>query len=418
MNTSQFFPSARAEVLLRQGSSRSRTGEAHVVLPAKECLIQVADVPSVDAEELEGMMALRAEDVSPFPMDRTHWGWEVVSQSESESRVLFVLTGHRLLDALHEEGAEQQVVPHRVDVDVLAWWSLIAEADKREDAVSRLVLVVEADQSFLFALEAGVLAAVVSLGDPYDCDVEVYLEELDMALAAIEAERGALSFAELTVWEHGDTAEGVDVSVFKEHLSIPVAVKSLESLPPLTSGVEKRAELSKSKALVDLAPAVWKEEERARALRQRVLKSAVAVGLVWVLLVASFSGYVWSQGRSLAGLEAEIAGQEGAVRDVQRLSDRVRSLSQFTDRSTSALEILRMLAEASPGTGRLLIRDLQYRKDQGVTVSGEASGDFFVFQEMLSESPVLRVETFETREVRGQTEFRLASVWRWREEEL
>ncbi len=389
-----------------------------MVLAAKECLIQVADVPSVDPEELEGMMALRAEEVSPFPMDRTHWGWEVVSQTESESRVLFVLTGHRLLDALHEEGFERKQVPHRVDVDVLAWWALIAEAETRREPVSRLVLLVEPDQSFLFVLEAGVLAAVVSLGDPYDCDLEVYLEEMDMALAALEAERGALSFSELSVWEHGDSSEGVDLSELKAHLGLPVSVKTLESLPLLTAGLEKRAVLSKSKALLDLAPAVWKEEEQARALRQRMLNGAVAVGLVWVLLVASFSGYVWAQGRALAGLEAEIRAQQGAVRDVQQLSERVRSLSQFTDRSTSALEILRMLAEASPGTGRLLIRDLQYRKDQGVTVSGEAAGDFFVFQELLSESPVLRVETFETREVRGQTEFRLASVWRWREDGL
>lgn len=416
MKPTRFFPSARAEVHLRHGSSRSRLGDIHVVLPAKECLMQIVDVPTTDELELEGMMALRAEEVSPFPLDRTHWGWEVVSQTESGSRVFFVLTGHRLLDALHEEGTAHSVVPDRVDVDVLAWWTLISEADRREEAVSRLVLLVEADQSFLFALEAGVPAAVVSLGDPYDCDLEVYLEEMDLALAALEAERGALSFSDLSVWEPGGTPEGVDGSALQVHLGLPVSVKSFDTLPSLEEGVERRAVLSKSKRLVDLVPEVWKEEAQARALRLRLLKSALAVGGLWLLLVASFSGYVWSQERRLAGLEAEIAAKQGAVREVQTLSNRVRSLSQFTDRSTSALEILRMLAEASPGSGRLLIRDMQYRKDQGVTVSGEASGDFFVFQEMLSESPVLRVESFETREVRGQTEFRLASVWRWQEE--
>ncbi len=380
--------------------------------------MQVVDVPSVDSEEIAGMMALRAEEVSPFPLDRTHWGWEEIAQSESESRVLFVLTGHRLLDALHAEGAAQHRIPHRVDVDVLAWWALIRAEEGPDEGKARLVLIVEGGQSFLLAMEGGGVAAVVSLGDPCDCESEVYLEELDMALAAVEAERGALSFAALTVWAHGDASCGVDASLLQAHLGIPVRVKALEDLPALRAGVETRAVQSKTKRLLDLTPEAWKVEAQARDLRQRLLTAAVAVGMLWVLLVASFSGYVWSQGRALAGLEEDLAAKAPAVQDVQRLSERVRSLSQFTDRSTSALEILRMLAEASPGTGRLLVRDLQYRKEEGVTVSGEATGDFFEFQEMLSASPILRVETFETREVRGQTEFRLATVWRWQEEEL
>lgn len=418
MNIAPLFPSARAEVLLRSGSSRSsRPSEYHVVLPARDCLLQVLDVPGVDPAELEGMMALRAEEVSPFPLDRTHWSWEVLAQTESESRVLFVLTGHRLLDALHAEGGARHQVPCRVDVDVLAWWELIRQEEIPGKEGSFLVLLVDENQSFLLAVENGALAAVLSLGDPFDCEAEVYLEELDLALASIEAERGGLSFGFLSVWEDGEGSHGMDVEALRRHLNLPVERKPLEKLGGVEAGILRRAERSSDTPLVDLSPGSWKEETAARALRRRMLTGALAVGAAWGVLVLSFSGYVWAQARALARLEADIAGRAGAVAEVQRLSGQVRSLTQFTDRTTSALEVLRLLAEASPGTGRLLIRDLQYRKEQGVTVSGEAEGDFFVFQEMLSASPVLRVETFETREVRGQTEFRLASVWRWRGEE-
>lgn len=413
---SLFFPSARAEVFLRQGRSRVRHGggDAHVVIAGRDCLFQVVDVPSTDAAELEGMMALRAEEVSPFPVDRTHWGWEWVAATEAESRVVFVLTGHRVLDALHAEGMAGKGAPERVDVDVLVWWELLKDAEEEASVPgSRLVLLVEEGQSFLLAVEGGALAAVVSLGDPGDCGAEVFGEEVGLALAGIEAERGRLRFEGLAVWVSGDLPAAVDVAGLGRQLGLEAAVRDLGALGGLEAGLERRALVSRTERRLDLSPGVWKAEARARALRKRMVTGALGVGGIWVLLVLGFAGVVWREGRVVSRLEAANAAREEAVAEVMALGERVRSLSQFTDRSTSALEMLRVLAEASPGQGRVLVEDVLYKKEAGVTVSGEATGDFFAFQEALSASPLLRVETFETREVRGQTEFRVESVWSW-----
>lgn len=393
---------------------RDLQGEFHLTIPASECLLGIADFPGTDAEELAGMVELRMEDVSPFPMDRTYYGWEVLESSENSSRVLYALCARGALDQRHDALRGAGITLHRADVDLAVWLELIRAAEPGED--SRLILLQDEAQHWLIALDRGVPVGIVSLGEWKDQDEGFFLEEVDMALSAVEAEWGALDFTDLRIWTRDEDSFPCLESL-QRHVGLPCQVRFISELPPLTEGAMRRAEASARERKLDLSPLSWKEEEAVRLSRKRLVQRLTGLAALWLLVTLSVVGMVKYRDYQLRKLRQELAGQETPVREIRELSDRVRSLSQFTDRKTSALEVLRILAEAAPGSGRVVLRDIQYRKEEGVTISGEASGDFFLFQETLSESPILRVEDFDTREVRGTTEFRIVGRWRWEEDE-
>jgi hypothetical protein len=105
------------------------------------------------------------------------------------------------------------------------------------------------------------------------------------------------------------------------------------------------------------------------------------------------------------------------VARVQELGEQVRSLSKFIDRSSSALEVLWLLAAAVPGSGGLEVEDLRYRKEEGVVFSGSVYGQeslFLNFVENLGGSDLLRVEDYNlTRDRDGDQRFKVETRWRW-----
>nr|MDA3873184.1 hypothetical protein [Kiritimatiellia bacterium] len=105
-----------------------------------------------------------------------------------------------------------------------------------------------------------------------------------------------------------------------------------------------------------------------------------------------------------------------AVEQVKALTDQVRSLSQFTDRSSSALETILILAEATPGSGTMVVDDLQYRKEEGITFSGKTAGNvqpFYQFLENLAGDERLRVGSYNLRETRDGFSFTVDARWEW-----
>ena len=394
------------------------TGELHVAVPASSVLMHTADFPTSDPAELEGMVELCVEDLSPYPSDRTYFGWEVLAPTASGSRVLIVLTSRNGVDTLHDSLKAHKLLAHRVDVDVLGWWRLISQEDGFDG--SRLIILLDENQAHLLAADRGLLVAVTSLGDVRECPAEVLAEDVELALGGMEADRGALEFDEVVVWSRGEPPEIFRSLELDRRFACPLHTRDLQDLPPLTEGVARRGltgGLSGEGAKpLDLSPLSWKEEEAMRVSRRRLIAGAAAAGILWIVFAGGLTGFVRLKENQARTLRRELEAQRQPVENVRALSNQVRSLSQFTDRSQSALEVLRIMAEAAPGGGRILVRDVHYRKHEGVNFSGEATGDFLLFQEVLGESDILRVQDFDTTQTRGVTEFRVSTRWRWQDE--
>jgi hypothetical protein len=393
-------------------------GELHLALPAASALLHVVDLPTQDRAEIEGMVTLRVEDLTPFPLDRTRASWELIARTETESRVLIALAAHGEIEAPHEAFKAKRLLIHRVDVDVLAWWRLLVHAEVVPAEGAHLAMILDGRQTHLIVFDHGLPVAFRSLGPPDDWTPAILREDLDLVLADLEAERGLAEFRGLAVWHWGAPPACLDGLDTRGHFGFPCQTHNLGSLPPLSEGVALRA-LESADGGIDLSPAAWKEEERLRALRKQILVGGAAVAAVWLLAMASLLVWVKIREGRVRSLREEARRQEKPVEDVKALAARVRSLSQFTDRSYSALEGLRLIAETMPAVaGRMQLTDCTYRKDSGLTFRGQTGGagqDFFQLVEDLGASPVLRVEDYDVKRDRGNLEFRVTTKWRWPE---
>jgi hypothetical protein len=75
-----------------------------------------------------------------------------------------------------------------------------------------------------------------------------------------------------------------------------------------------------------------------------------------------------------------------------------------------------ILAEATPGSGSLVMEDFHYRKAEGISFSGKTDGDvqpFYQFLENLAGDGRLRVGSYNLRETREGFTFTVDSHWEW-----
>lgn len=382
-------------------------GELHYAIPASSALLQVVELPTQDDEEIAGMVELQAEELSPFPMDRTYKSWEVLSRTETHSRVLIALAGHSIIDPLEEAFRSSKLLLHRVDVDVLCWWRLLAQQQEVPDTGFHLILVADQEQLHLIGLDRGLPIGFHSLGNPEELGAGDVIEELSFALTEWEAERGLSDPVGLKVWHWGALpgfVNGLD------GVAASVNYANLASIPSLSDGVVLRAvELNGSG--IDLSPLRWKEAEAARQTKKRLLSLSGGMAALWLVGMLSLVVFVGVKRNENRDLRMRIAKQEDQVLAVQNLEAQVRSLSQFTDRTYSALETLREIAVHMPTDG-ILLDTVTYQKRRGLSVRGRFSNrqqDFLEFNGRMERSALYRLEPFD---LEGD-KFSVKAKWAW-----
>ena len=167
-----------------------------------------------------------------------------------------------------------------------------------------------------------------------------------------------------------------------------------------------------------LTPLPWKLEVEAQARLRKVVKTAV-VGLgLWALLLGGFVGWIGFRTHQVEQLEANNQSRVSTVDEVRVLIDQIDSLSQFTDRSQSALEALKVLAEAVPGSGSLELEDFRYKKQGGQLFKGSVGRNvqpFNRFLDALTASQAMVVEDYDLNQTRNGYEFKLETDWEWGE---
>lgn len=391
-------------------TSKASTPDPTAILPAKDVLMMGLTLPSADPSELEGMITLQAEELSPYPPERTSHSWELLESTGNQSLVLLVLCALQKLDPLHEQCVSRHLpLPRRVDVDLLGGLELLKAKGLLPEESSTFLLFVQASAVYLVAWHRNQPILFRTLGDLRDLNAEIVREELEIACLSLEAVHPEHGVRDLQLWHEGDPPDWA-----AEPLGDWTAqVHSLHDLPPFEAGVRLRSERN---CRLDLAPESWKLEEAKRRNRQKMSRTA-SLGLgVWAVFMAAIliRGEIHRQ--STRKLQRQISEKAPAVERVQALTDQVRSLSQFTDRSSSALETMLVLAEATPGSGALVVDDFQYRKEEGIAFSGKTAGNvqpFYLFLENLAGDERLRVESYNLRETRDVFSFTVNARWEW-----
>lgn len=381
-----------------------------VAVPTRDVLMMVTDFPSQHFAELGSMVELQAEEISPFPPERTGVAWEVLREAGSEiSRVLMVLVPLQKLERLHDLLLPQTGLPVRLDVEVMGWLEMMQVNGHLSSGTDLWVLILAKSEATLVAWHDDTPVLFRSLGAPEELSAEAVREEVLQARVNVETSFPRSRMESIQIWHEGEAPGWAVEAPLSEHQT----VHSLQEIAPATHGVLVRSQLG---YLLDLTPKRWKEEASALKTRKKVLRIGGAVAAAWVLCIAAVLLWGWVQARQVKRLEA--ANQENAdlVAEIRELSQQVRSLTQFTDRRRGALEALRLLAEAVPGVGTLRLEEFRYRKQGGHTFNGTVGGDvqpFNRFLDALTATESLQVEDYDLQQNRDGYRFRLEMDWNW-----
>jgi len=161
--------------------------------------------------------------------------------------------------------------------------------------------------------------------------------------------------------------------------------------PSEDGGVEGVAIRTGEGEMLDLTPQVWRDAVKEARIRKRVMTGVSVAMAVWtVFMGVLFAGPVVYK-QMTAHVNKASRAHRTAFKAVSDTRERVNLILAYTDRTYSALEMLRMTSSSLP-PGITLI-GFTYRRDDGVRISGEADQPTLVYD---FKNAVTEVSLFES----------------------
>ena len=348
-------------------------GDCWLALPAEKALLRVVDLPTADPAEMRNMADLQVDKFSPFPLEHMIVSIEVLVRREGAATVLIVALQRDLVESAGKALRAARMLPQGMDLELLAWWRLLKDAGEMPERGRRVLLLLLDGGAQLLVTQDGIPVVLRALGGatgPADAQFFSDLaEEVEYTMTSLEAERGTADSTSFCLWHAGAEAPAELLERLKASGVTGLQTRSLESLPPLSEGVARRA-ASRDAVAIDLAPPAWRTESQSRRFHRTL---AVATGVFLVLWLAGLGGLLGTvkarEDRQRA-LKAEVDRLQAPAAEVRDLKDRIRWFEAYADRSRSALESLREVTAALPQG--IDLTSFAYRKGSSVSVRGEA----------------------------------------------
>lgn len=355
-----------------KAATRRIKGHVVLALPTDRVLLRVVDLPSVEREDLEGMVVLQVDKFSPFPIENMAVSFEVLDQGEDTSRVLVVAAPKRYIESIGGAFHRAGCTAHEMDVDVLGWWQLLRSHDAVAPEGQQVLVLADGEFVSMVVTRNGVPISFRSLGGnmdgtPVENAVEI-AEEVNYTLTTLEATWGASATGtRLDVWHWADQPDEF-VTQLEKACMVKCHVGNLETLPPLSEGIARRSMLGEG-THVDLAPGEWHDLERTRQLQKRLLRATAALVVIWLVGVVGFLVALQLQKSSVTSLVSRVDEVEGPADNVRQIMQKVREMEEYGARTHSALECLREISSFLPD--RVDLTSFVYKKTREVSLRGQ-----------------------------------------------
>ncbi len=375
------------------GVDHKRAGATTIVLPASQVVTRIMRLPLLEPEELAGAVALQVDKFSPFPVEQMVYSYEILEQTAEETAVLIVISQRSSVFAWGNVLRDAGLQITRVDSAALGMWTTLQKQGVLDKEKRQSVLLVDHDEVVLMTHDAGRLLSVSGLGEPgnfHDEDVCADLaEEISRILMETDVENGMGENPTLALYVREETSDTSQLCAnLRELIDVPVVVVESNAFPSVADGVLQRSLVPPhaSRVPLNLIPVEWVQDADSRRLRNRLVTIGGGVLGVWLLLLAGGWGYlVWERVRleRLHERNTEWMRPANAVRSMRL---QVRLIDRYSDRTHSALEVLREVSALLPAGIDLI--SFTYRKVDGLEIVGEANSRELVthFNEKLNES--------------------------------
>jgi len=380
-------------------------GVVTVALPSSRLLMRVLELPSTDPDELNGMVELQMDQISPFPADQLTLSYELLDETENHSRVLAVAAPRDSVDELGDLFKSKNVYIRSLDASILAWWSLLSiHSDVPPEG--RVILVLEEHTEFsMIIVDDGIPVCFRSLELFHNfADETVFreiAEEMRYTLLSLEAEYGHRELGSIEFWSESEIPETL-LNLLREECTRNVNLHDLRTLPSMAEGLALRS-AEREAHHVELVPREWIELQRKKRFMQVATIASITVLSIWLGLI-SITGAVFAfQTASFHRVKAEAAKYSAPARAAQAAREEMLSLEKYSDRSRSALECLREITRSLPDF--VEITSFTYSKGKAIRLSGtgERSDLIYDYFQKLGELPLF--EGVENTKINNNTRF-------------
>ncbi len=372
-------PLARA-VRAAKGALGAR--QVVIALPLSRLLVRVLKLPVEVREDLAEAVALQMDKLSPFPGEELSVGCEILSETETGLWVFAAVLPAAVFEELGSALNHARLQVTRTDISALGWFRSLC-GPLQLTRPGRRILLMDLDGGWdLMVLDHGVPVLARGLGEIADADV--LLREMTLSMLNAELEAGHSPVADvLVVSKVAPPAETV------RRLEALMGVPVRHQTPPSEEGgIEGVALRTGEGAMMDLTPQAWRDAVKEAHLRKRVLTGVAAAVALWaVFMSVLFSGpLVYKQ--LTARTRAASKAHAKAYRAVSDTRERVNLILSYTDRTYSALDMLRMASGYLP-VG-ITLTGFNYKREDGVKITGEADVPTLVydFKNAVTEDPL------------------------------
>jgi hypothetical protein len=347
-------------------------GDVIVALPAAEAILRVAELPATDPAELQGMVELQADRFSPFPLDQVSLSCETLGVHDGVTRVVIAAVRRDTIEQACAKtlGAGRRAT--RVDLDLTAWWSAVRPRAESSSEGRVLHLRPAGPVLWLVATQDAepILMRCLPGGVEDQAGPAEWMEELAFTLASLEQEWGARA-VRLALWDWPEGGAAARDALSKMHgfEQISAMESGLSALSPAVA--ERHAPGAGPATPLNLAPAEWLQARRDRARRHRVIAGLAGLAALWALIAGGFLIALAVRAAAVERIRARVRAAEAPAEQVRQLQQRVRALEAHGDRTTSALELLRLVSEKLPPDGK--ITSFSYRKGRALHLRAEVS---------------------------------------------
>jgi hypothetical protein len=363
---------AAAQSLRRQFDPR----EHRVVtsIGCEDVLCQTLCLPATEPGELKQILDLQIDNITPLPLEEVVYSFERLETVEGQTRVLVAIASKAAVNERVEALETAGLPPEVVTVDALAMFRALGKRNvlHTDDRLNALVILTTTSANVIIysqGVPLTVRSIVLSAEAITSGEGESLLrEELQRTFVAAEA-------------EHPQRAAGtvIFLAQSEELKSLAERVAGGLNAPSsfLTNGAAPSAALSlclqcatDDPMRLNLLPDEWRQKRRAAALRQRLIRGVIAVGVVYALVLVVFLAALAVRSAQQRNIENEIKNVQGDFTKARQLQGEMLAMRKQLDTKFSALEVLREIVVRMPEGMRL--NEFVFKKDESVGLKGQA----------------------------------------------
>ena len=349
-----------------------RPDEVVVGLPRRATVLRFLDLPSVEEEDLDGLLAYEIEKHLPFPPDEACFGFQVLERNGGRVKVLVVAARRADVESAVEQVRRLGLQPTAVDVSALAAADAVLSGRRRKAETLALVGI-NGREAEVTVIERGTLrysrAVPLDQGDQR----ESLLRELERALEGVGSPSRLL-------FQGGDEELGrlarAELGVEAEQWSPPWRLAGNGEPDAAALGLALRG-VSRLPLKLDLLPPEQRPKRR---------EPGVVVMLVLIALIAVLAGALGLSAaqrerkafrdlrRQVGHVKARALEAEALKTDFSRLRTHLQVLERIAREQGRPLVALKELVEILPADVLLTEFIVEERKVQirGTTTASAA----------------------------------------------